>query len=108
MIGVPSILALTVSLIARRYSCLIELSSPVYVGVTSLTHLVFNVTVHDSQINVQDFKSWILVIYSCCFISIFFLTPSYLNQVLARQLLGPPVLWLVFISNGNLGKDKFN
>ena len=51
MLGVPSIFALIVSLIARRYQCLIELATPVFAGGTSLTHLIFNVTMHNSQIN---------------------------------------------------------
>ena len=54
------------------------------------------------------FKAQIWVVYTSCFISVFFLTPSYLMQVVARMLIGPPILWITFFADENLGKDKFN
>ena len=108
MIGIPSLIAFTVSIIARRQPVIIELCSPLFVGATSIVTVVFNTYVYDGEIDEIRFKAQIWVIYTSCFISVFFLTPSYLNQVIARMVLGPPILFVTFFMNDNLNKDKFN
>ena len=95
---------------------MIELCAPVFVGATSIVVVVLNMFMHDGDffrfpggdIDPIRFKAQIWVVYTACFISVFFLTPSYMMQVIARMLLGPPILWITFFYNDNLGEDKFN
>ena len=116
MIGIPSAFALIISIVARRQPVMIELCAPIFVGATSIVVVVLNMFMHDGDffrfpggdIDPIRFKAQIWVIYTSCFISVFFLTPSYMMQVVARMLLGPPILWITFFYNDNLFEDKFN
>ena len=86
MIGIPSALALIVSIIARRQPVSIELCAPVFVGATSIVVIMLNMFMHDgdffrfpgADIDPIRFKAQIWVVYTSCFISVFFLTPSYM------------------------------
>ena len=110
MIGIPSIFALIISLIARRQPVMIELCAPVFVGSTSIVVTVLNMFMHDGdffkfpggEIDVSRFKAQLWGVYTACFICVFFLTPSYLMQVITRMILGPPLLWIIFLYNDNL------
>ena len=57
MMGVPSVAALIVTLLARKYLCLVELCSPVYVGATSIVTLIINMTFYDEGIGADRFKA---------------------------------------------------
>ena len=108
MLGIPSVLALALTILSRRFLFIIELCGPVFITGVVITSLVLNEKMHEGGVDTDRFSGQLFMLYGSCFICVFFLTPSYLKQVITRQVITLPLLWIEFWLSPHLRENKFS